>query len=192
MEESTSMDDILPKIHEYRQIRITGFCECGNGRDYTGHRIYTQILNDLAGKANNKMFQEFLVGANDLGGNMEGQVDNAGKKSDDGKPRMDLLSTIAMTEIAKVLTFGAKKYDSHNWRKGIAYSRIYAAIQRHLSAWNDGYDKDPETNLSHLAHAGCGLMFLLEYEKRNQSFDDRFKYDNTSIEEAMKKGDSYA
>jgi len=99
---------------------------------------------------------------------------NQGNKDDKDKDRMGLLSSEAMRQIAKVMTKGAVKYDAHNWRKGIAWSRVYDAIQRHLVAWNAGQDKDPETSLSHLAHAGCGIMFLLDYEKNRKNFDDRY------------------
>lgn len=76
-------------------------------------------------------------------------------------------------EIAKVLDFGAKKYDSWNWSKGIAWSRVYGALLRHLFAWWRGEDRDPESGLSHLAHAGCCLVFLLQYNLTRRSYDDR-------------------
>lgn len=107
-----------------------------------------------------------------------------GAKFDTGKPMMDLLSSTAMTQVAEVLTFGAKKYAAHNWRKGIAYSRVYAALQRHLTAWNEGQELDPESGLSHLAHAGCCLMFLLEYsskQEKYQKFDDRYVGENDGL-----------
>lgn len=102
-----------------------------------------------------------------------------GKKFDQGKPRMDLISHYSMIELAKVLSFGAEKYDSWNWSKGIVYSRVTAAVYRHMGAWNNREDKDPESNLSHLAHALCGLMFLVDYEVRNLNhLDDRRPVDS--------------
>lgn len=98
-----------------------------------------------------------------------------GTKYDAGKPKMELLSPIALTEIAKVLTFGSIKYQAHNWRKGISWSRVLGAALRHLMAFINGEDKDPESGLSHLAHASCCLMFLLEYEVRHKELDDRYK-----------------
>lgn len=77
-----------------------------------------------------------------------------------------------MTEVAKVMTFGAKKYNAHNWRGGFKYSRLIAAILRHVFAYNSGEKLDPETGLSHLAHAACGIMFLLEFEKTGAGEDD--------------------
>ena len=100
---------------------------------------------------------------------------NKALKFDEEKNRLELLSTDAIEEIGKVLTFGAKKYDDHNWRKGFKWSRLIGATIRHLFAWMRGEDKDKETGLSHLAHAGCCIMFLLEHEKKGLGIDDRYK-----------------
>lgn len=99
----------------------------------------------------------------------------SGIKHDGEKPDMSLLSSIAMTEVAKVMTFGKKKYAAHNWRGGFVWSRPAAAALRHIFAWLGGEDKDPETGLSHLAHASCCLMFLLEFEQTHKQLDDRHK-----------------
>lgn len=96
-------------------------------------------------------------------------------KHDTAKVRMELLSPIALTEVAKVLTFGADKYEAHNWRKGFLWSRLLGATLRHLLAFIGGQDKDSETGLSHLAHASCCLMFLLEHEVTHKDKDDRYK-----------------
>lgn len=99
-----------------------------------------------------------------------------GIKYDKDKLGWDLLPISAVTEIVKVLTFGAKKYASWNWAKGLSYSRLYASSQRHLNAWWEGEDKDPETGIHHLAHLGCCVLFLLTYclkQKAYKAFDDR-------------------
>ena len=96
-------------------------------------------------------------------------------KYDEDKPPMNLLSREALEQTAKVMAFGKEKYDAHNWRKGFAWSRPLSAAMRHITAFNDGEDKDPESGLSHLAHAACCIMFLLEFEKTHQELDDRFK-----------------
>ena len=99
-----------------------------------------------------------------------------GTKYDAGKPTTSLLPSQPLLEIAKVLDYGAKKYEAHNWTKGIKYSRVLSAAQRHMLAWNEGESLDPESKLSHLAHAACNLLFLLDYEARNMvEFDDRRK-----------------
>lgn len=97
-----------------------------------------------------------------------------GLKYDTGKVPLELLPPEALIEIAKVLAFGAEKYGRHNWRKGMAWSRLAGAILRHLFAWMQGEDKDPESGLSHLAHAGCDILFLMSYEINGIGEDDRY------------------
>ncbi len=96
-----------------------------------------------------------------------------GKKADDGKLPFDLLPHDAITEIVKVLQFGVYKYEARNWEKGMHWSRPYAALMRHMYAWWRGQDLDPETGLSHLAHAGCCILFLLAFWLRKHGTDDR-------------------
>lgn len=96
-------------------------------------------------------------------------------KFDQNKLPLHLLSTEAMNQTAAVLAFGAQKYAEHNWRNGFAWSRPLAAAMRHITAFNAGEDRDPESGLSHLAHAACCIMFLLEFEKTHPHLDDRYK-----------------
>jgi len=96
------------------------------------------------------------------------------KKFDSNKPRMDLLSVDAMVAIANIMGMGAKKYGDQNWRQGFAYSRLYAACQRHLTSWWNGDNLDDESGKSHLHHAACCLMMLIEHEIRNLGQDDRY------------------
>lgn len=97
------------------------------------------------------------------------------KKFDGDKPRMDLIDPYALTELAKVLTAGASKYDADNWRKGMDWSRIVASLLRHVNAFQQGVDTDHETGLSHMAHAMCNCMFLLWYQQHRKEFDDRYR-----------------
>jgi hypothetical protein len=96
-----------------------------------------------------------------------------GKKNDAAKLGVHLLPPGPLCEIAKVLDFGAKKYDPWNWSKGMAWSRLYAAMLRHLWAWWRGETLDPETGLNHLAHVGCSVLFLLQYAASGLGTDDR-------------------
>ena len=104
------------------------------------------------------------------------QPESGGTKHDQGKVRVELLSPIALEEIAKVLTFGAKKYGDNNWRKGLNYTRLIGAAFRHLLAFMRGEDMDPESGLNHLAHLGCCVMMLLEQVLLGkEELDDRYK-----------------
>lgn len=89
-----------------------------------------------------------------------------GKKYDTGKLRWDLLQYECVEDIVRILTFGAEKYGQRNWMGVEPFEdRYFAALMRHLVAYRNGEAIDPESGLSHLAHAGCNIMFLSWYEK---------------------------
>lgn len=98
-------------------------------------------------------------------------------KADSEKPRMHLVPPKALLEIAKVLTFGAKKYADYNYRlgDGLDWTRVSNALDRHHKAWLSGADNDPETGISHLAHVGACVMMLLDLQQRGIGKDDRPK-----------------
>lgn len=90
-----------------------------------------------------------------------------GRKFDAGKLDYTLVPFEAVDEIVKVLMFGAQKYDRHNWKLvDNAEQRYLAAAFRHITAYNKGELVDPETGVSHLAHAGCCILFLLALENK--------------------------
>jgi len=91
------------------------------------------------------------------------------------KTRYDLVPFAAVAEIADVLAYGAGKYEANNWARGTDWSRYFSALCRHIFAWWRGEDRDAETGFSHLAHAGCCLLFLLEYQRNGWGSDDRFR-----------------
>jgi hypothetical protein len=101
--------------------------------------------------------------------------DTGGNKYDTGKPPMALLDAPFLEGVASVLGFGANKYAAHNWRNGIAYSRLVSAAYRHLGAINAGEDIDPESGLSHAYHLGCCTMFLASMMHTRPDLDDRWK-----------------
>jgi hypothetical protein len=96
-----------------------------------------------------------------------------GVKYDDNKDPWHLLPWDAVKCIVMVLMFGAKKYTPRNWEKGMDWSRCYRACIGHMVAWWNKEGPDPETGYSHLWHAGCCVLFLIDYEKRNIGKDDR-------------------
>ena len=105
-----------------------------------------------------------------------------GCKNDQGieKLRYDLIPVYPLEEVARVYTLGAKKYADHNWRKGIAWSRVYSAMQRHANAYWRGESIDPEDGQKHLASVVWAAFTLMEYEKFKWGEDDRWKYPSLS------------
>lgn len=100
---------------------------------------------------------------------------HGGVKHDQDKPRVDLISRCAVEGLGRVLGFGAGKYTADNWRGGFEWRRLIGAAQRHLLAFQDGDDIDPESGLPHIDHLGCCWMFLSEHYHRGLGVDDRYK-----------------
>ncbi len=104
-------------------------------------------------------------------------VEEKALKYDSGKPPLSLIPVSFLKGVAEVLGFGASKYEPENWRKGMEWRRLVDSSLRHITAWNEGEDLDPESKLSHLKHAACNLAFLIEYEEKKLGKDDRYKKD---------------
>ena len=91
-------------------------------------------------------------------------------KADKGKMRYDLVPFDALDEVAKVLTFGIRKYPSpeENWRVNSSpedIKRYEAALLRHMSEHMQGRELDDETGLSHMAHIATNAMFIIALKK---------------------------
>jgi hypothetical protein len=98
-----------------------------------------------------------------------------GIKHDQGKAPLELLDPDALEGIARVLEFGAKKYDADNWRGGIKFRRILGAILRHAFALLRCHDTDPESGLPAVDHLACEVMFLSYFMKYRTDLDDRWR-----------------
>lgn len=69
---------------------------------------------------------------------------------------------------------GARKYGRHNYRAaGIRYSVYYDAMMRHMQAWWEGEDIDPDSGLPHPAKAMACLVVLLDGMLMGNATDDR-------------------
>jgi len=90
------------------------------------------------------------------------------------KPMISLVPLRAMWEAAKVMSFGAKKYNEYNWLGGIKYSRLIDAAFRHLIQFTLGEDIDPESGQNHLSHCICCLSMLLEMTMDRPDLDNRY------------------
>lgn len=138
-----------------------------------------QLCMDEWDKAHLRTVAQALAPDHPMMKRFQAEMDATGKKQDAGKPPIDLVPTEPIRQIAAVLGHGADKYGAHNWRGGLAASRLYAAVQRHLMAWLEGEDLDPTaqggSGLPHLAHAACELFFLIQTLKDRPDLDDRYR-----------------
>jgi len=95
-----------------------------------------------------------------------------------GKIRHDLIPEYPIDELAKVYTYGCKKYDADNWRKGLAWKEnVISPLKRHLQKWLQGEMLDDESNCHHLAMVMWQCCALMEYERCKLGQDDRNPYD---------------
>ena len=94
---------------------------------------------------------------------------NQEAKRDAGKPRLSLVPTQIIWDIAAVREFGTAKYhDPDNW-KLVEVERYRDAAFRHfLKYLADPNGEDEESGLPHLAHLACNVAFLCEMEKNGR------------------------
>ena len=95
-------------------------------------------------------------------------VDVVGTKHDHGKPILGAVPPHAELAVGRVLTFGAEKYARGNWDKVEDHENRYMdAALRHLNAYRRGEITDGESGESHLAHAACCILFMLDKQERS-------------------------
>lgn len=92
-----------------------------------------------------------------------------------GKPKMSMLLEAgdALRGVTAVLEFGAEKYARSNFLKGLPYTEVVDSMLRHLTAFMQGEDIDPESKLHHAHHVACNALFLAQFVATHPQFDDR-------------------
>lgn len=89
------------------------------------------------------------------------------------KPALSTVPCPVLYELGAAMTEGCK-YGRHNYRViGVRASVYYDAAQRHIMAWWEGQDLDPESGLPHLAKAMACLCILRDADIRDKLNDDR-------------------
>tara|TARA_Y100000815_G_scaffold176204_1_gene160444 strand:+ start:12336 stop:12884 length:549 start_codon:yes stop_codon:yes gene_type:complete len=69
---------------------------------------------------------------------------------------------------------GMLKYGRNNWRaSGVRASIYFDAANRHLNAWFEGEDHDPDSGVPHLAHALACLAIIVDAQAAGKLTDDR-------------------
>ncbi len=101
--------------------------------------------------------------------------DDGADKHDDGKLPLSLIPREALELEAEVFGYGERKYAAWNWTKGMSYRRLIDAAMRHLVAFADGEDDDPESGLGHLGHLRACAAMLIGQTRIHPELDDRRK-----------------
>ena len=95
-----------------------------------------------------------------------------------------------LLEAGLVKLHGDLKYGRYNWRDaGVRGSVYYDACFRHLAAWWEGEDLDPDSGLHHLSHAITGLAVLRDAMIHDNWEDDRPKETLGFVKELNKKAE---
>lgn len=91
----------------------------------------------------------------------------------ESKLQWSLVDYKSLEPMVRVLEFGAKKYDIDNWKKGLDTLQVCESLLRHIYAFMDGEDIDPESGESHIGHMMCNTLFLSYTLSNKPNFDIR-------------------
>ena len=82
-------------------------------------------------------------------------------KADARKPRLSLVPSQIIWDIAEVREYGTRKYgDPDNWKK-VEISRYVDALYRHfLKFMEDPHSVDEESGIEHYKHLACNAAFI--------------------------------
>ena len=77
-------------------------------------------------------------------------------------------------ELGLAMMEGGRKYGTHNYRAiNVRTSTYYNAVMRHVMAWWEGEDIDPDSGISHLIKAMACLLVLRDSMLMGNCTDDR-------------------
>jgi len=90
------------------------------------------------------------------------------------KVPLHLVPCEVLFEIGLAMLEGARKYGAHNYRAaGVRASVYYDAAMRHIMAWWEGEDIDPDSGLPHIIKAIASLVVLRDGQHCGNWVDDR-------------------
>lgn len=93
-------------------------------------------------------------------------------RGDPSKLLFQLIPPEAEEALARVLSYGAKKYAPRNWEKGLPWSETIGSLRRHLNAFMKGETHDAESGLLHTDHLICNAAFLCTMVARRPDLND--------------------
>lgn len=103
------------------------------------------------------------------------EIEERGLRYNNGKLKWSLVDYNALEPLVEVLEFGSKKYNPHNWKKGLLVTNICDSMLRHIYSFLNGENLDEESKLSHVGHILANAMFLSYMLKNKPELDNRYK-----------------
>lgn len=90
------------------------------------------------------------------------------------KVPMSTVPANVLAELGVAMLEGTCKYGRHNYRAvGVRGSVYYDGTMRHLMAWWEGEDIDPDSGMSHITKAITSLVVLRDAMIQGKFTDDR-------------------
>jgi len=105
-------------------------------------------------------------------GDVESSERGSGARYNAGKPPMELVPLEALYPAARVFGYGAEKYASWNWAKGMPWSVPLGCLLRHAAAIQSGQLIDPESGELHIGHVLCNALMLSHYMQHCPDLND--------------------
>lgn len=79
-----------------------------------------------------------------------------------------------LLEMGLAMMEGGRKYGTHNYRAiGVRMSTYYNAVMRHMMAWWEGENIDPDSGVHHIVKAMTSLLVLRDSMLMGNCEDDR-------------------
>ena len=106
----------------------------------------------------------------------DAQVKDSNPKDGCGakKPPLSYIPRTVLYEVGNALFEGSRKYGAYNWRiAGVRASIYQDACGRHLDAWHEGQDIDPDSGIHHVSKAIAGLIVIRDAMICDKFVDDR-------------------
>lgn len=97
------------------------------------------------------------------------------KKNDKDKSDLSLIPYIALIKEAEAFKVGEKKYGRYNFYNGMEVTRLVSAAQRHLLAFLEGEENDPEDGQDHLGSVRACCAMILKQRQLGTLIDNRYK-----------------
>jgi len=162
--EAAKMDDEAIISEDFKELATCAWCGARPGEDHK------------------RTCKSIVVGAAALAENNRLVAANPNAKPSNPKDALGILkipySTISQPVIAETgvaMLEGALKYGRHNYRAIGVRASVYfdAVMARHLPAWWEGEDIDPDSGMHHIVKAIASLCVIRDAMIQGKFIDDR-------------------
>lgn len=176
----------MPDIHSH-EAEARSLLQPGGERAYTALDAAVETLAKggesgfvadrlAAGQPCCEEFVRYGKHSHAINGGADQSVKDSNPKDGIGETKLPLYlvpaTAIALYSLAHLN--GGLKYGFWNWRKaGIRLSVYLNALRRHLSAFENGEEVDPDDNVPHLAAMGACLNIIIDAAACGKLVDDR-------------------